>query len=100
MRTGALGKYYDLPFKALKYLLDEGIDARAAAMTDPRIMSKEERKLLIQILDEIDPKANYNRTLEEEVIDPYDTTIKRLRAFTDREFAKKLEQELKSVKNI
>ncbi|MEM2083065.1 MAG: radical SAM protein [Nitrososphaerota archaeon] len=100
MRTGALGKYYDLPFKALKYLLDEGIDARAAAMTDPQVMLKEERKLLIQMLDETDPKANYNRTLEEEVIDPYDTTIKRLRAFTDREFAKKLEQELKSVKNI
>ena len=100
MRTGAIGNYYELPFKALKYLLDEGIDARAAAMTDQKIMPKEERKLLIQMLDEVDPKANYNRTLEEEVIDPYDTTIKRLRAFTNREFAKKLEQELKSMKNI
>jgi uncharacterized Fe-S cluster-containing radical SAM superfamily protein len=100
MRTGAIGKYYELPFKALKYLLDEGINARAAAMTDPRVMPKEERKLLIQMLDEIDPKANYDKTLEEEVIDPYDTTIKRLRAFTNKEFAKKLEQEIKSMKNI
>jgi uncharacterized Fe-S cluster-containing radical SAM superfamily protein len=100
MRTGAIGKYYELPFKALKYLLDEGITARAAAMTDPRVMPKEERKLLIQMLDEIDPKANYDKTLEEEVIDPYDTTIKRLRAFTNKEFAKKLEQEIKSMKNI
>jgi uncharacterized Fe-S cluster-containing radical SAM superfamily protein len=100
MRTGAIGKYYELPFKALKYLLDEGINARAAAMTDPRVMPKEERKLLIQMLDEIDPKANYDKTLEEEVIDPYDTTIKRLKAFTNKEFAKKLEQEIKSTKNI
>ncbi len=100
MRTGAIGKYYELPFKALKYLLDEGIDARAAAMTDQRVMPKEERKLLIQMLDEVDPEANYNKTLEEEVIDPYDTTIKRLKAFTNREFAKKLEQEIRSMKNI
>jgi uncharacterized Fe-S cluster-containing radical SAM superfamily protein len=99
MRTGAIGKYYESPFKALKYLLDEGINARAAAMTDPRVMPKEERKLLIQMLDEIDPKANYDKTLEE-VIDPYDTTIKRLKAFTNKEFAKKLEQEIKSTKNI
>jgi uncharacterized Fe-S cluster-containing radical SAM superfamily protein len=41
-RTGAMGEFYELPFKALKYLLDEGIDARAAAMTDSRIMPKEE----------------------------------------------------------
>ena len=100
MRTGAIGKYYELPFKALKYLLDEGIDARAAAMTDQKVMPKEERKLLIQMLNEIDPKANYDKTLEEEVIDPYDITIKRLRAFTNKEFAKKLEQEIKSTKNI
>jgi len=35
-RTGAVGNYYEFPLKALKYLLDKGIDARAAAMTDPR----------------------------------------------------------------
>lgn len=93
MRTGAIGKYYDLPFKALKNLLDEGINARAAAMTDPRVMPKEERKILIQMLNEIDPKANYSETLEEEVIDAYDTTIKRLKAFADREFARKIEEE-------
>jgi uncharacterized Fe-S cluster-containing radical SAM superfamily protein len=91
-RTGAMGEFYELPFKALKYLLDEGIDARAAAMTDSRIMPKEERKLLIQMLDEIDPKADYANTLEEEVIDPYDTTIKRLKAFEDEKFAKNLLQ--------
>jgi len=93
-RTGAIGKYYLLPFKALKYLLDQGIHARAAAMTDPRVMPSWERKLLIQMLDEIDPSANYSKTLEEEVIDPYETTIKRIRAYRDRKYAGKLEREI------
>jgi uncharacterized Fe-S cluster-containing radical SAM superfamily protein len=92
-RTGAMGEFYNLPFQALKYLLDEGIHVRAAAMTDPKIMPNEERKLLIQLLNEVDPKANYAETVEEEVIDTYDTTIKRLKAFKDKEFARKLLQE-------
>lgn len=45
-RTGAIGEYYELPFKALKYLLGEGIYARAAAMTDSKIMPKEKREIL------------------------------------------------------
>jgi len=93
-RTGAIGEYYELPFKALKYLLDEGIFARAAAMTDPRILPKEERKILIEKLSEIDSRYGKGE-LEEETIDAYDTSIKRLKAFTDKEFAKKLEEELK-----
>ncbi len=92
-RTGAIGKYYELPFNALTSLLDEGIDARAAAMTDPKIMSQKERGRLLQMLDEVDPEANYPDTLEEEGIDTYDTTIKRLEAFADRQFASKLERE-------
>jgi uncharacterized Fe-S cluster-containing radical SAM superfamily protein len=95
-RTGAIGKYYELPFKALRHLLDEGIYARAAAMTDLRVMPKEEREILIQKLDEIDPKANYLKTLEEEVIDEYDTTVKRLKAYSNHEFARKLKEELLS----
>lgn len=93
-RTGAIGSFYQLPFKALRNLLDEGVYARAAAMTDPRIMPKEERKILVEKLDEIDPKAGYPQTLEEELIDPYDTTIKRLKAATDKKFAEKLEEEI------
>lgn len=77
-RTGAKGEFYELPFKALKNLLDEGIYARAAAMTDPRIMPQEERQLLKQKLAEIDPLLAKN--LEEEVIDPYDSTKERLKA--------------------
>ncbi len=95
-RTGAIGEFYELPFKALRYLLDEGVYARAAAMTDPRVMPREERELLIQMLDEIDPEANYQETLEEEAIDPYETTVKRLKAFSDRRYARRLEEEILS----
>jgi uncharacterized Fe-S cluster-containing radical SAM superfamily protein len=94
IRTGASGEFYTLPFKALKNLLDNGIYARAAAMTDSRIMPKEERQTLIHMLNEIDPKANYPKTLEEETIDAYDTTIKRIKAFKNEEYAKRLMQEI------
>jgi len=94
-RTGAIGKYYELPFKALKNLLDEGIFARAAAMTDPRIMPKEERKILIEKLGEIDPQCRKGE-LEEETVDAYDASIKRLKAYTDKEFAKELEEKLET----
>jgi uncharacterized Fe-S cluster-containing radical SAM superfamily protein len=95
-RTGAIGKYYELPFNALKHLLNEGIFTRAAAMTDPKIMPKEERKLLIQKLSEIDPRYEKDE-LEEEVIDAYDTSVKRLKAFTDKEFAKNLEKNIMRI---
>jgi uncharacterized Fe-S cluster-containing radical SAM superfamily protein len=94
LRTGARGEFYTLPFKALRNLLDNGIYARAAAMTDSRIMPKEERQTLIQMLDEIDPKANYPKALEEETIDAYDTTIKRIKALKNEGYAKRLIQEI------
>ncbi len=93
-RTGAIGESYELPFKALRYLLDERIYARAAAMTDPKVMPKEERRTLIRMLDEIDPSANYSTTLEEEQIDGYDTTLKRMKAFTNQKFAEALEKQV------
>ncbi len=97
-RTGAQGRFYELPFKALRFLLDEGIYARAAAMTDPRVMPKEERELLMQMLDEVDPGGNYPETLEEEVVDPYDTSLDRLKAYVDAEFAKRLEERIRSYR--
>ncbi|PWI47115.1 molybdenum cofactor biosynthesis protein MoaA [Candidatus Heimdallarchaeota archaeon B3_Heim] len=97
--TGAIGKYFKLPFKALKSLLDEKIYTRAAAMTDPRVMSKEERNTLIEMLEEIDPSENYSRTLEEEQINGYDTTMKRLTASTDKKFAEELTKRIK-VQNM
>nr|MDO8100403.1 radical SAM protein [Candidatus Njordarchaeota archaeon] len=97
-RTGALGQFYELPFKALKQLLNEGINARAAAMTDARVMPKEERETLIGMLDEIDPSANYSVTLEEEEIDSYDTTIARLKAYKDLKFADELNKRITTQK--
>lgn len=91
-RTGGIGEFFRLPFKALKHLLDEGVYARAAAMTDERVMPKEERMMLIRMLDEIDPEARYAETLEEEVIDPYDTAVKRLKASVDKDYALELEK--------
>ena len=99
-RTGAKSEYYELPFKALRYLLDEGIDARAAAMTDPSIMPEVERNVLIEKLSEIDSRITNTAELEEEQIDAYDTTVKRLRAFTDPEFASKLERVVQSKQSF
>ena len=93
-RTGAQKEYYKIPFSALKALLDNGIYARAAAMTDPRVMPQEERDILLQTLDEIDPESDYFSTLEEEDIGPYDTTAARIKAYYDRDFAEKLQRNL------
>ena len=76
-RTGAIGKFYQLPFKAIENLFEAGISFHVAAMTDPRIMPKEERKALIKRLAEIDSRIALN--LEEEVVDPYETTLFRLK---------------------
>jgi len=92
-RTGAIGKFCELPFRALRYLLDEGIYARAAAMIDPRIMPKEERTILIDRLSEIDPRYGKGE-LEEETMDAYDTSIERLKASSDKKFAEKLQEKL------
>jgi uncharacterized Fe-S cluster-containing radical SAM superfamily protein len=91
--TGAIGEYCELPSRALRRLLDKGIYARAAAMTDSKVMTKEERKALIERLSEIGPRYGKGE-LEEEVIDVYDTTINRLKASADLEFAEKLEKEI------
>jgi uncharacterized Fe-S cluster-containing radical SAM superfamily protein len=89
-RTGALGNYYELPFRALTYLMGEGIFSRAAAMTDPKVMPRQEREILIKKLSQIDPKLATD--LEEEQIDAYETTTSRLKAFHDAEFSRELEE--------
>ncbi len=94
-RTGGIGEFYELPFKALRNLLNAGIFARAAAMTDRQIMPEEERRILIKRLDEIDPSSRYTTSLEEEDIGPYYTTKQRLRAYADSEFAEKLKADIK-----
>jgi hypothetical protein len=44
---------------------------------DPRFMAEEERKSLLKKLKEIDPRLV--KHLEEEVVDPYRTTLLRLK---------------------
>lgn len=76
-RTGAKPEFVELPFRALKNLMDEDISCHAAAMTDRRVMSERERRYMEEKLDKISPWLAEN--LEEERIGPYETTKKRLR---------------------
>ena len=61
----------------LENLYEEGASFHVAAMTDPRIMSQEERIEIFRRLLEVDEALA--RGLEEEIIDPYDTTLERLK---------------------
>jgi uncharacterized Fe-S cluster-containing radical SAM superfamily protein len=74
-RTGGKGKFYELPYLAVDTLHREGIYFRVASMSDPRVMPKEDRKEMIRKLREV----GYKDYLEEEVCDPYDTSVIRLR---------------------
>jgi uncharacterized Fe-S cluster-containing radical SAM superfamily protein len=77
-KTGAKESSFDLPFKAIKNLLRFKARFHVAAMSaDPRIMDTEERASLVRKLWEINPLLVKN--LEEEVIDPYETTLLRLK---------------------
>lgn len=77
-KTGAKPEAFEIPFQAIRNLLDYNVSFHVAAMSaDPRIMTAEERRSLAQKLAEIDPKLLLS--LEEEVMDPYDTTLARLK---------------------
>lgn len=78
-KTGAVPEAFELPFKAIEYLVDEGAWGRfhVAVMSDPRIMSIEERLKFFEKLRSIDTKLL--SMVEEEVVDPYQTTLFRLR---------------------
>lgn len=78
-RTGASRDFFELPFRAVKALLDSGARFHVAAMTDPRIMPSEERERLIGRLVEIEEFLAVN--LEEEVCDPYDGTLARMKFY-------------------
>ncbi|MCS7139411.1 MAG: radical SAM protein [Candidatus Nezhaarchaeota archaeon] len=75
-RTGASKDFFELPFKAIKNLLENNVRFHVAAMTDPRIMPPEERRKLLERLAEIDQFVAAN--LEEEVCDPYEGTLARM----------------------
>lgn len=74
-RTGARGDFYELPYNAIKHLMNKEISFHVAAMGDPRLMPPEEREVMIKRLNEI----GYRDYLEEETCDPYHHTIYRLK---------------------
>jgi uncharacterized Fe-S cluster-containing radical SAM superfamily protein len=73
-RTGAKGVFYELPFKAIENLKQAGLNFHVAAMTDERLMPPEERNALLQKLKSI----GYEDYLEEELCDPYPSSVVRL----------------------
>ena len=77
-KTGAQSEDFEIPFQAIRYLLKYKVSFHVAAMSgDARIMSAQERQQLISRLYKMNPQLL--RGLEEEVIDPYRTTLLRLK---------------------
>ena len=77
-KTGGRPEAFELPFRGIRNLLECGASFHVAAMSlDPRITSPGEREALFAKLLQIDP--GLNRDLEEEVVDPYRTTLIRLK---------------------
>jgi uncharacterized Fe-S cluster-containing radical SAM superfamily protein len=77
-KTGARPESFELPFQAIRNLLEAGASFHVAAMSaDPRIVTEAERQSLLDRLAAIHPALV--RHLEEETVDPYDTTLERLR---------------------
>jgi len=74
-RCGAYGKYYELPFKAIKYCLDYRIKTVVFAMTDARIMPEQERKILLENVREIDSSIR----VQEERFYPYPDAVERVK---------------------
>jgi len=74
-RTGAIGKFYELPYKAVEQAIKEKLYFRVACMSDPRLMPPEEKREMCKKLK----SAGYYDFLEEEICDPYETSIIRLR---------------------
>ncbi|MBI5166264.1 MAG: radical SAM protein [candidate division NC10 bacterium] len=73
-RTGARGEFHGFPFRAVEHLLKAGLDFHVAAMSDSRLMPAGERKAMLEKLEDV----GYRGYLEEEVCDPYATTLQRL----------------------
>ena len=77
-KTGAIPESFELPFRGIVNLMQAGAGFHVAAMTaDPRIMDRHERQSLLDRLASIEAALVTN--LEEEMVDPYHTTLERLR---------------------
>lgn len=78
-KTGARAEYFELPFQGIRNLLDHEVSFHVAGMMDdPRIVELGERRELAKRLEKIHPQLL--RSFEGEVIDPYDSTLKRLKS--------------------
>ncbi|MHC4388595.1 MAG: radical SAM protein [Planctomycetota bacterium] len=76
-KTGAIPESFELPFRGIMNLLSAGASFHVAAMSaDPRMIDMRERQNLLSRLASIDP--DLVRNLEEEVVNPYHTTLERL----------------------
>ncbi|UCC90696.1 MAG: radical SAM protein [Dehalococcoidia bacterium] len=76
-KTGAKPEAFEIPFSAIRNLIKYGARFHVAAMSaDPRIMSPAERAALLMKLHGVDP--GLVKGLEEEIVDPYETTLLRL----------------------
>ena len=77
-KTGARPEAFEIPFTAIRNLLDYGVSFHVAAMSaDPRVMSQQERLALLEKLASVSSRLALS--LEEEVVDPYETTLARLK---------------------
>ncbi len=83
-KTGARKENFEIPFRAIRNIVETvGIETMgkrwhvAAMSLDPRIMNPKERISLLERLMEIDIRIV--AMLEEEVVDPYRTTLLRLK---------------------
>jgi uncharacterized Fe-S cluster-containing radical SAM superfamily protein len=76
-KTGAKPESFELPFRAIMNLMQASASFHVAAMAaDRRIVTRQERRNLLDRLASINPALVDN--LEEEVVDPYHTTLERL----------------------
>jgi uncharacterized Fe-S cluster-containing radical SAM superfamily protein len=77
-KTGAKADSFELPFQGIQNLIKAGADFHVAAMSaDSRIMAEQERERLLCRLASI--RQSLVNNLEEESVDPYHTTLERLR---------------------
>jgi len=74
-RAGAGGEFWELPFLAISRLLEARVSFHVAALTDPRLMLAAERRSLLRRLRE----TGYQGYLEEEICNPYRTSLVRLK---------------------
>ena len=73
--TGAKAEFFELPLRAITYLIKHKLSFHVASMTDPKIMSVDEKASLLKRLR----GAGYKEFLEEETCEAYPETTQRLK---------------------